>query len=57
MTGIVPRADRIPADTATQALMEMYPPVLQQWINQHGGLKPKLIVLKGKELTAIVPKC
>jgi hypothetical protein len=57
MTGIVARADRVPADTATQALMEMYPPVLQQWINQHGGLKPKLIVLKGKELTAIVPKC
>ena len=56
-TGIVPRADRVPADTATQALMEMYPPVLQQWITRHGGLTPKMIFLKGNELTAIVPKC
>jgi len=57
MMGIVPRAERVPADTATQALMEIYPPALRQWIDQHGGLTPKMIVLKGKELTAIVPKC
>jgi hypothetical protein len=48
---------RIPNDRATQILMEMYPPVLRQWIDQHGGLTPKMIFLKGKELTAIVPKC
>jgi len=38
-------------------MMNTYPPVLQQWINQHGGLTPKLILLRGKELAAIVPKC
>ena len=53
----IPAADRIPNDKATQALMDLYPPVLQQWINQHGGLTPKLILLRGKELAAIVPKC
>ena len=54
---IIPRTDRIPADTATQALMNTYPPALQQWIKRHGGLTAKLILLSGKELTAIVPKC
>ncbi len=57
MAGIIPRPDRIPDDRATKALMDICPPVLQQWITQHGGLTPKLILLKGKELTAIVPKC
>ena len=56
-TGMIPAADRIPNDRATQALMELYPPALQQWIKQHGGLTPKVIFLRGKELTDIVPKC
>lgn len=49
--------DKVPDDRATQALMSKYPPALQQWIKQHGGLTPKLILLRGKELTAIVPRC
>jgi hypothetical protein len=53
----IPKEDRIPNATATQVMMNTYPPVLQQWINQHGGLTPKLILLRGKELAAIVPKC
>src|ERR1700722_1812965 len=57
MTGILSGADRIPNDRATQALMAPHPPVSHQRIDQHGGLTPKLILLKGKELTAIVPKC
>lgn len=54
--GISP-ADRIPNAKATQYMMNIYPPALQQWINRHGGLTPKLIFLRGKELAAIVPKC
>ena|SRR5215831_20259750 len=65
MTGIaalsggrgISEPDRIPNARATQVMMNIYPPVLQQWINQHGGLTPKLIYLRGKELAAIVPKC
>jgi hypothetical protein len=52
-----PEADRIPNAKATQFMMNTYPPVLQQWINGHGGLTPKLIYLRGNELAAIVPKC
>ena len=55
--GKISEADRIPNPKATQYMMNIYPPVLQQWINQHGGLTPKVIYLRGKELTAIVPKC
>ena len=55
--GIPPEADRIPNAKATQFMMNTYPPVLQQWINLHGGLTPKLIYLRGNELAAIVPKC
>ena len=51
------KEDRIPNDTATRFMVNTYPPELQQWINQHAGLTPKLILLRGKELAAIVPKC
>jgi hypothetical protein len=53
----VSKEDRIPSAAATQFMMNTYPPVLQQWINQHGGLTPTMIYLRGKELAAIVPKC
>jgi hypothetical protein len=49
----VSKEDRIPNAAATQLMMNNYPPVLQQWINQHGGLAPKLIYLRDKELAAI----
>jgi hypothetical protein len=56
-TNSMDRADRIPNAKATQYMMNTYPPALQHWINQHGGLTSNTIFLKGKELTAIVPKC
>jgi hypothetical protein len=52
-----PEADRIPNAKATEFMMNTYPPVLQEWINRHGGLTPQLIYLRGNELAAIVPKC
>jgi hypothetical protein len=51
------KADRIPSAAATQHMMNIYTPTLQQWINQHGGLTSNMIYLKGDELAAIVPKC
>jgi hypothetical protein len=53
----VNQADRIPNAKATQYMMNTYPPALQHWINQHGGLTSNTIFLRGKELAAIVPKC
>jgi hypothetical protein len=51
------KADRIPNAAASRYVMNTYPPVLQQWINRHGGLTANMIFLKGNELAAIVPKC
>ena len=56
-TGRMTEADKVPSPKADQWMMNIYPPVLQQWINEHSGLPPKMIYLRGKELAAIVPKC
>lgn len=42
---------------ATQHMMDIYPPELQNWINAHGGLTPHMIFLNGADLTAMVPAC
>jgi hypothetical protein len=51
------KEDRIPNAAATRLMMNNYPPVLQRWINRHGGLTPTMIYLRGKELAAIIPQC
>jgi hypothetical protein len=38
-------------------MMDIYPPELQSWINDHGGLTPHMIFLKGPELATMVPAC
>ena len=42
---------------ATRAMMDVYPPDLRSWIGRHGGLTPRLIMLRGRELASIVPLC
>jgi hypothetical protein len=42
---------------ATEAMMEVYPAELRQWITRRGGLTPKMIFLQGRELAQIVPPC
>jgi len=32
----------------------IYPAPLRSWINRHGGLTPKMIFLRGRELTGMV---
>jgi hypothetical protein len=41
----------------TRALWKIYPPSVQHWINQHGGLSRKMIFLQGGDLNGIVPSC
>ena len=41
----------------TQAVNAAYPANVRAWIKQHGGLTPKTILLKGRELNALVPRC
>jgi hypothetical protein len=46
-----------PSREGTEVLMKFYPPGLRQWIAQRGGLNSRLMLLRGRELAAIVPPC
>jgi hypothetical protein len=42
---------------ATQSLYSMYPFEVRRWIDQRGGLTPRMIVLSGRELAAMYRPC
>ena len=48
---------RVTSPTGTRVLYQMYPPVIRNWITRSGGLGHRIIILKGRELTAIYPYC
>jgi hypothetical protein len=41
----------------TRLLIELYPPMIRSWINEHGGLSTRVILLKGRELAGFYPLC
>jgi len=41
----------------TRVLFELYPPGIRNWINDHGGLGSRVILLKGRELMGFYPRC
>jgi len=45
------------APDATRVVAATYPAPIRAWIRRHGGLTARLIVLKGRELAAIYPRC
>jgi hypothetical protein len=38
-------------------VLEAYPAAVRGWIRQRGGLTPRLLLLRGRELAAIYPSC
>jgi hypothetical protein len=42
---------------ATQTLYSMYPFDVRRWIDQRGGLSPRMIFLSGRELVAMYRPC
>jgi hypothetical protein len=48
---------KYPAQNATRLVERAYPLALRSWIERHGGLTPKLILLRGRELAALYPHC
>jgi hypothetical protein len=42
---------------ATQMLYSMYPSPVRHWIAQRGGLTPRMIFLRGRELQAMYRPC
>lgn len=45
------------APEATSVVAATYPAPVRAWIARHGGLTSRLILLRGRELTAIYPRC
>jgi hypothetical protein len=42
---------------ATRAVAAVYPPAIRAWIKRNGGLRQKMIMLRGRELTALYRRC
>ena len=42
---------------ATEAVLAAYPPRVRQWIVRQGGLSSRTLLLRGKELSAMYPRC
>jgi hypothetical protein len=38
-------------------MYEVYPANVRKWIARRGGLSKRVILLKGRELAAVVPAC
>jgi hypothetical protein len=48
---------RTPSASATRFLTSHYPPRVKAWIERNGGLTPKMMMMRGAELRAVVPSC
>jgi hypothetical protein len=49
--------NQVTSAEGTRALFELYPPTIRSWINEHGGLGTRTILLKGRELVGFYPLC
>jgi hypothetical protein len=47
----------VPTKEGSRVVMRLYPPSIKAWIGRHGGLTPTLMLLRGRELTALYPAC
>jgi hypothetical protein len=45
------------APEATRTVTASYPQGVRAWIKKRGGLSQKIIYLRGRELTALYPRC
>ena len=47
----------VPTRAGSRLVMSYYPPQIRRWIERHGGLTPRLIQLRGRELSALYHTC
>lgn len=54
-----PDPDGRPVSSAawTRVLWSNYPLQVRRWISRHGGLTPRMIYLRGRELDSMYPHC
>jgi hypothetical protein len=48
---------RVVSASGTQDLIRTYPAPVRAWIARHGGLTPKMMYLRGRDLSALVAPC
>jgi hypothetical protein len=53
----VGRGRKGPSALGDRMLWANYPAPVREWITQHGGLTKRVIYLRGRELTALYPRC
>ena len=54
----IDRLGRVYAEPeASEIVLEAYPAPVQNWINRRGGLTSHLLLMRGRDLTAIYPRC
>jgi len=54
----IDRRGRVYAEPeASELVLEAYPEGVQNWIRDRGGLTSRLLLLRGRELAALYPKC
>ena len=42
---------------ASQLVLQAYPTPVRDWIVRHGGLTSRMLLLRGRELATIYPRC
>jgi hypothetical protein len=42
---------------ASELVLQAYPAPVRGWIHRRGGLSSRLLMLRGRELAAIYPRC
>jgi len=51
------RRSLVPTRAGTQLVMRLYPQSIRNWIMRHGGLTPRIIGLRGRELASLYDAC
>src|SRR5262249_36239841 len=48
---------RVPRAAATQALIDIYPPSVRNWLARRGGLSPRMKFMRARDLASLYPRC
>ena len=51
------RRSLVPTRAGTRLVMRLYPAQIRDWIQRQGGLTPRIIALRGRELAALYDTC
>ncbi len=51
------RRSLVPTRAGTRLVMRMYPAAIRHWIEQHGGLTPRIVKMQGNDLAALYRTC